>query len=347
MRLSAEQGELRDLVRGYLEAHVTSEYLRSRISGGVRHDRQFIETLSQLGLAEEFGSEQSSLSFLDFSVVASEVGRYLVPEPLLERLFLDALAKRLLPELSERALFSDPAHVTAVAPALCCHSVRVSGDGKLCGDITWLYGAEGATRILAFVNRDSKLIACLIDRSQPGVSVQPTTSLDLTSSLSSVSLADAAALFLPGDASALLQDCFEVAKACEVSGLCRRVIEMTAEYVRTREQFGVPIGSFQAIQHKLADVYALSESLDALSRFAAWSVVFSPEQRPLTSRAAIGRACEVGIKVCEACIQCHGGIGFTWEYDLHLFLRRAKVTQAAFALTGDRAQELIARAAVE
>lgn len=344
MRLSREQIELRDLVRGYLEAHVTSEYLRDRITRGVRHDAPFAERLSQLGLAQEFSNEQSPLTFFDFGLVASELGRFLVPEPLLERLLLDALAKRLLP-VSEQGLFSDPTQITAVAPALCCKGIEVAADGSLTGEILWAYGVEDATRMLAFVPRQGQVVACLIARSQQHVVVRETPSLDLTTALSSVSLQGATATWLSLEATDLLQDCLEVAKACEVSGLCRRVIDMTAEYVRTREQFGVAIGSFQAVQHKLADVYALSESLEALSRFAAWSVASSPAQRALTSRAAIGRACEVGVKVCEACVQCHGGIGFTWEYDLHLFLRRAKVTQAAFAIDETRARELIARAA--
>jgi alkylation response protein AidB-like acyl-CoA dehydrogenase len=344
MQLSSEQVELRNLVRGYLETHVNSEYLRKRISGGVRHDPQFEQTLSQLGLAQEFGNEQSSLTFFDFAVVAAEIGRSLVPEPLLERLLLDALAKRLLP-LSERALFVDTANVTAVAPERCCQGLEVGSDGRVTGNILWAYAVEGSTRLLAFVRRKGELLACLINRAQPDVSVAATTSLDLTTPLSKVSLQNAEVVWLSREATELLQDCLEVAKACEVAGICRRVIDMTAEYVRTREQYGVPIGSFQAVQHKLADAYALSESLEALSRFAAWSVSSSPSQRPLTSRAAIGRACDVGVKVCEACIQAHGGIGFTWEYDLHLFLRRAKVTQAAFALDDTRARELIARAA--
>jgi alkylation response protein AidB-like acyl-CoA dehydrogenase len=133
----------------------------------------------------------------------------------------------------------------------------------------------------------------------------------------------------------------EVLKASEVSGLCQRVLQMTTEYVKTRNQFGVPIGSFQAIQQKLAQVYAESEALASLCRFAAWSFSASPEQRRLTSRAAALKAAELGVQVCEVAIQCHGGIGFTWEYDLHLFLRRAQMVRAAFGISESRADELI------
>jgi alkylation response protein AidB-like acyl-CoA dehydrogenase len=164
--------------------------------------------------------------------------------------------------------------------------------------------------------------------------------------LSQVVLKNVNALFFDDADSALVEDLIEVLKASEVYGITARVIEMTTEYVKTREQFSVPLGAFQAVQQRLADGYAASESLGALCRFAAWSVEGSPRQRRLTARAAVSHAAEVGPLVCESAIQCHGGIGFTWEYDLHLLLRRAKVIQAGFSLNGERAEELIRRAKV-
>jgi hypothetical protein len=343
MRLSQEQIELRDLVRGFLQDNVPSEYLRSRINTGVRHDPAFTATLDQLGLLEAFSQEQSTLTFLDLSLVASEVGRFLVPEPLIERLFVDAALRGLVPE-NERSVVGTQGAVSGVVPASCGRSVVVSEAGQLSGEVSWAYGVEGASRLLAFVERAGELAACIVELNQPGVALQPTTALDLTATLTAITFTNANALFFSAETSKLLQDCFEVLKACEVSGITRRVIEMTVEYVKTREQFGVPVGSFQAIQHKLADAFAQSESLEALSRFAAWSVVSSPDQRPLTARSAIAQACDVGPAVCEACLQAHGGIGFTWEYDLHLFLRRAKATQSAFMMTEERSRDLIERA---
>ena len=94
----------------------------------------------------------------------------------------------------------------------------------------------------------------------------------------------------------------------------------------------------------MADAYAQQEALGALARFAAWSIDHSPEQSALTARAAIALATTVGPGVIEACLQAHGGIGFTWEYDLHLYLRRAQATRAAFAMTSERDSELLERA---
>jgi hypothetical protein len=177
------------------------------------------------------------------------------------------------------------------------------------------------------------------------VTCTPTTSLDLTTSLTAIELSKTPIVIFDSQSSLAIEDTIEATKACEAAGVCQRVIEMTVEYAKTRQQFGVAIGAFQAIQHKLADCYARSEALGALSSFAAWSAVHSSDQRHLTARAAILEAARTAPFVCETAIQAHGGIGFTWEYDLHLYLRRAKLIQAAFGLSEARAQELIAAVA--
>jgi alkylation response protein AidB-like acyl-CoA dehydrogenase len=152
------------------------------------------------------------------------------------------------------------------------------------------------------------------------------------------------ALVLSVETSQALEDVLEAIKASEAAGICDRVIQMSVEYAKTREQFGKPIGSFQAVQQKLADAYASSEALSSLSRFAVWACCHAPDQRHLTARAAISMAADVAPKICETAIQSHGGIGFTWEYDLHLYLRRAKTLQAAFALDEARINDLLTTA---
>jgi alkylation response protein AidB-like acyl-CoA dehydrogenase len=187
-----------------------------------------------------------------------------------------------------------------------------------------------------------RVFACSLSAS--GVTVKGVSSLDCTSALSSVSLRNVPFVLFSEEESNVVLDAFGILKGCEVYGVTARAVEMSAEYLKTREQFGVPVGAFQAVQQRIADAYAASESLGALCRFAAWSVVSSPEQRPLTARAAIAHGAEVGPSVCEAAIQVHGGIGFTWEYDLHLFLRRAKVIQSAFPLDAHGVEQVLARA---
>ena len=343
MKLTSDQLELRDLIRRFFADAVTSEYLRKRMANGIRRDEKLLTSLAQLGLEEGFGGADASFGFRELALVSEEVGRALFPEPLSERLFGDGVLPRLLSE-SARTVFSSLGSRTAFVPG---NGAKLSLNSKkrtVSGSISWAFGIEGADRIVAPVSGSSPTRYVVFSLQQRSVTAKPTTSLDLTTPLSEVTVKDCATLVLGDEDSALVEDCFEVLKACEVSGVTSKVVEMTTEYVKTREQFGVPIGAFQAIQHRLADAYAASESLAALCRFSAWSVQSAPEQRRLTSRAAIAHACEVGPMVCETAVQCHGGIGFTWEYDLHLFLRRAKVIQAGFGLNAERADELLRRA---
>lgn len=129
--------------------------------------------------------------------------------------------------------------------------------------------------------------------------------------------------------------------ANEAAGVCARVIEMTREYVATRKQFGKPIGTFQAVQHKLAESFMLAESLRTTAEFAAWAGSHSPEQFAFSASAAATLASEIAPKVAESCLQLHGGIGFTWEHDLHLFLRRAKLLQSILRTDSHAVTELL------
>ncbi|MBN8550873.1 MAG: acyl-CoA dehydrogenase, partial [Deltaproteobacteria bacterium] len=128
----------------------------------------------------------------------------------------------------------------------------------------------------------------------------------------------------------------------ELGGMCARVVDLTLEYVKTRKQFGVAIGSFQAVQHKLSDMHLQSEALRSLAAFATWAAQESKEQSELSSRAALAFACEHAPQIIETAIQMHGGIGFTWEYELHLYLRRAKMLELLFGSGEAEHQSLIA-----
>jgi alkylation response protein AidB-like acyl-CoA dehydrogenase len=342
MEITSDQRELQDLVRRFLQDAVPSEYLRKRVTSGLRRDEALNESLKSLGLEEGF-AQDGGLTFAELGLVAEEVGRALFPEPLLERLLGDCIVPGVLSETS-KAAYAALGSGTAFAPSSCCELSYNAKTKKVSGEISWVLGVEGATRLIGSMKHGKGVRLFTVALKQAGVAVKAVPSLDLTAALSSLSLKDVSVVVLSEEESRTVTDLYEVLKACEVYGITSRVVEMSAEYLKTREQFGVPIGAFQALQQRLADAYAQSESLGALSRFAAWSVPRSPEQLPLTARAAISQASEVGPAVCEAAIQVHGGIGFTWEYDLHLYLRRAKVTQSAFSISGGRVDELLDRA---
>ncbi len=339
MQITSDQRELRDLVRRFLADSVSSEYLRKRITSGLRRDDALLESAKQLGLEEGFSAQGEMFTFAELGVVAEEVGRALFPEALTERIFADCVVPGFL-DPDTRAAYQALGSHTAIAPESCC-TLASRKSKKVSGEISWAWGVEGASRLIGVMKMTGGNRAFACSLSTPSVTLTPTSSLDLTTALASLSLTDVPVVVFSEDASSKVLDAFSILKACEVYGMTARVIEMSAEYLKTREQFGVPVGAFQAVQQRIADAYASSEALGALCRFAAWSVTSSPEQRSLTARAVIAHAAEVGPSVCEAAIQVHGGIGFTWEYDLHLLLRRAKATAVAFPQGVEGVEDLL------
>jgi alkylation response protein AidB-like acyl-CoA dehydrogenase len=113
------------------------------------------------------------------------------------------------------------------------------------------------------------------------------------------------------------------AMACEAVGVAQRALDLGIEHARTREQFGKPIGVYQAVAHALADTYADVELARSLSYWAAWCVAEGDEQAPVASAAAKAFATDAAVTACERSIQVHGGTGFTWEHPLHRFYKRA------------------------
>jgi alkylation response protein AidB-like acyl-CoA dehydrogenase len=111
--------------------------------------------------------------------------------------------------------------------------------------------------------------------------------------------------------------------AAEALGVAQRVLELGVQHAKTREQFGKPIGVYQAVSHQLADTYADVELARSLVYWAAWCVAEDDEQAPVAAAAAKSFAAEAAVAACERSIQVHGGTGFTWEHPLHRFYKRA------------------------
>ena len=114
----------------------------------------------------------------------------------------------------------------------------------------------------------------------------------------------------------------------EAVGIASKVLELAVEYARTREQFGRPIGVYQAVSHRLADTFVETELARSLAYWAAWCVAEGDEQAPVAVAAAKAYCGDAAVAACERSIQVHGGIGFTWEHPLHTFYKRALWIQA-------------------
>ncbi|MFZ0388711.1 MAG: acyl-CoA dehydrogenase family protein [Solirubrobacteraceae bacterium] len=121
---------------------------------------------------------------------------------------------------------------------------------------------------------------------------------------------------------------FAVAVASEVIGVCQRALEMTVDYVKERKQFGVPVGSFQAVSHRCAQMLLHTESARSAGYFAAWTADADPERLPEGAALAAAAAATGGREVTASAIQNHGGIGFTWEADVHWLYKRAELDRA-------------------
>jgi alkylation response protein AidB-like acyl-CoA dehydrogenase len=121
-----------------------------------------------------------------------------------------------------------------------------------------------------------------------------------------------------------------VGLAAEMCGGAQKVLEMSVEYAKVREQFGKPIGSFQAIQHKCANMLVEVESSKSITYYAAWAVANDVAEAPLAAAMAKAYTSDAYRHTAGEGIQIHGGIGFTWEHDMHIFFKRAKSSEVTF-----------------
>jgi alkylation response protein AidB-like acyl-CoA dehydrogenase len=151
--------------------------------------------------------------------------------------------------------------------------------------------------------------------------VHPVSTVDTTRGAGRVSLADAVPLGSPALASAAVR--YDLAVAAQQIGLCRRMLDMTVRYVGDRCQFGAPVGSFQAVKHQLADALLAVEFAEPAVLAAGWALAYRPETADPDVAMAAVLASEAAGQVARTAIQCHGAIGYTVEYDLNLYAKRA------------------------
>ena len=175
----------------------------------------------------------------------------------------------------------------------------------------------------------------LVDMSASGVAKAPVVSLDMTRQLCDLSFDDAPGrLIASGPAAPQAVDAALAAGAAVVAaeqvGLAQRCLDMTLGYVKERRQFARPVGSFQALKHRLADVWVAVSQARAASRYAAACLATSHQDAKVAVAVAKAYCSETAVLAAQECVQMHGGIGFTWEHPAHLYLKRAKADSIAF-----------------
>jgi len=331
---------LRASVRDLLDDHAAWPAVLARTETDQPVDTKLWRRLTDLGCAglavpESFGG--AGASWREMAVVAEELGRAVAPVPFLG----NAIATALLLELNARELLAPIAAgertaAVVVGASTAAHEVS-RRDGLLHGTVRAVLDATTADLLL--VVADGAVFA--VEAGGPGVAVTPVPSLDMTRPVADV-LFDGASGSFVGNASALEHalQIGAVLLAAEQLGLAQRCLELTVEYLKTRRQFGRAIGEFQALKHRAADIWVRNSQLRAVSRYAA-DCAAEGHDLPVAAALAQAHASPTAQHAAQECLQLHGGIGFTWELPVHLYLKRAK--SAAILLgTADRHRATLA-----
>lgn len=323
--------------------------------------------LVELGLTVAPLSEAAGglgLGLLSVVAMMEELGRALVPVPIVETVALGIcplLQLTLTPEVRAALdeVHSGGARCSGAlvgeldGEQLTLAPTETAGRLTISGAASLVPAAASAKYLFLVGDLGGRSTLVLVDRSAlPDESfvITETPTLDLGRAFSRIAFCKAEAMVvgeLPGLGSGelALPTMLEsrLAFAAELSGIALRVVGVTVDYVKDRHQFGRPIGSFQAIQHALTDMHVATEQLRALVRFAAWCGDVDRSQFGDTALAACAFAAKEVPVLVEKSIQLHGGIGFTYEYPLHAFLRRALVTAQLIGGADQNAQLLAKR----
>jgi len=230
----------------------------------------------------------------------------------------------LLPSIVAAFIAPGP-YTAAIVPGT---EVIASG-GTLTGSARHVIDGHRAERLLLATSDGLYAVEAGAD----GLTVSGSRSFDLTRWLARVDFAGVTAERI-GDAPAAARavDVLRVALAVEAVGAARHCLDETVAYLKTREQFGRPIGSFQALAHRAADLAVTLEAATSTAYYAAWAVADSPDEVPVVAPLAKSVCADAFATIAAETIQMHGGIGFTWEHDAHLYFKRATSTKA---LLGD------------
>jgi alkylation response protein AidB-like acyl-CoA dehydrogenase len=358
LEFSQDELELRDNVRSVLAATCPPSFVREVFEGKADAGDLWRHMTSlfwpALGVPEAFGG--LGRSFVEVTIVAEELGRAVAPGPYLAtatqfvptvvELGSEAQAERYLTRvaageltgtvaLAEHGRWDVDAVGTVATPQDGGWVLRGAKSSVLDGDaadevvvVARAEGSHGDDGLGVFIVPGERL------RSDSRHVVDPSLRV-CDVAIDGVEVPTDRVLAAPGDggtatALARMLDLATVAMAATTVGACRRIFEMTLDYARVREQFGRPIGSFQALKHRIADMFSLVERATAVLYFAALTIADDDPRRHDAASVAKSAAGDCQRAVVEDGLQLHGGIGMTWEYDLHLLLKRAKSGDALF-----------------
>ncbi|HVL90937.1 MAG TPA: acyl-CoA dehydrogenase family protein [Actinomycetota bacterium] len=344
--LSEDQQTLKKSAREFLEGEAGIALARRMLE----HESGFepslwthMAELGWMGIAIPESEGGLGLGMLELSLLLEEMGRVALPSPYFSTV---ALAVPVVASLADAATRSEVLGAVAAGerkltlayaeasgafdPAAIEAAAQGSGDlWTVTGTKMFVPDAHLADQIVVLARTGVGVGAFLVQAADCEISQNE--SLDRTRRLGTVTLGGVAARPLGGeDAWAEIERALDraaVGLAAEATGVADAVMSMSVAYAKERQQFGRAIGSFQAVSHTCADMLVAAESARSTTYYAAWAIDEGAPDAPRAAATAKAAATTGAMRVCEDGIQVHGGIGFTWEHDMHLWYRRAKLCE--------------------
>ena len=356
--LNEDQETLAKYARDFLDNECPTTFVRSMLDHDTANDEKLYKHMADLGwmaiaIPEAYGGQ--GMTYVDLAVLLEEMGRALVPGPFFASVGLAAPAileagseeqkQALMPSLADGSKRGAVAHTEASGsgdPAGVELSAKADGDGfVLNGTKRFALDAHVADTIIVSARTSSGgdpadgITLFALDASTPGITVTQLKTMDMTRRLCDVTLKDVkvgadAVLGEVDKGWPALERALQRSTgllAAECVGGSQKVLDLSVNYARERIQFGRPIGSFQAVKHKCADMLVDVELGRSAMYYAAWAASEEDEELALATSIAKAFCGEAYTRVASNGIHVHGGIGFTWEHDMHLYFKRAKANE--------------------
>jgi alkylation response protein AidB-like acyl-CoA dehydrogenase len=368
--LSEDQKMLQDTTRRFLENRSPVGALRREVETKTGFDREAWRALAAQGslsllVPEAYGGlAEAAEGVVDAAIIAEELGRVVFSGPFLP-VYVATLAISEEGSEAQREAFlgplgagekivawcySGPGPVRALDPGV--RAARQGGEVVLSGVAAFVEAAELADDLIVTATGEEGLSQFLIPAYAPGVTIRPVETLDLGRRLAEVTFDDVRVgsqmlLGAPGAAAEAVERQLQLAlvlQSAETVGVTDRALEFTLDWVNQRMAFGRPIGSFQALKHRLADHVTQLEGAKAITAYAASAVQSRAEDAAIAVSIAKSQCGRFSVEIIRDCLQMHGGIGMTFDHDIHFYLRRAVSNEALFG-TPARHHERLCRLA--
>ena len=336
---SADQMQLKDIARKFLEKEESVKRARNVLEGEASYDEDLWSKIIEMGftatsIPEEYGG--LGLGYLELCVIAEELGRSLAPTPFSSSVYLaseavinfgdDSTKQVYLPALAAGEKIGAFAHTESNTSPTESNIECSFSDGSLSGTKIAVVDGDIAGFYIVTAKNDSSVGLYLVDASSDGVSITAQPTLDPSRSHAAVTFNQAKVTELKSDWSDVLNllDRAAVLFSFEQLGGAEACMDMAKEYAMGRYAFGRSIASFQAIKHKLADMFIAVELARSNCYYGAWALSTDAPELPTAAATCRVSASQAYHECSKENIQTHGGMGFTWEFDCHLYYRRCR-----------------------